>query len=130
MRSTWSVTLNDGRRVATRGGDCRPFGYSPNPGRAFIIMCGRRSVYSKLKSSLNCVSRAQSMPTELLRKHARDIWDAAVAAVRPEPLLEAALSRQPLAGALARARRVIVVGGGKAGAAMAAALEENLADRL
>src|SRR5438874_6129644 len=70
------------------------------------------------------------MLTELLRKHARDIWDAAVAAVRPEPLLEAAVSQQPLTGALSRARRIIVVGGGKAGAAMAAALEKNLADRL
>jgi glycerate 2-kinase len=73
---------------------------------------------------------AQGMSTELLREHARAIWDAAVAAAKPEPLMDAAAKEQPLAGALSRARRIIVVGGGKAGAAMAAALEKNLADRL
>lgn len=70
------------------------------------------------------------MSTELLSEHARAIWDAAVAAVRPEPLMDAAVKEQALAAALARASRVIVVGGGKAGAAMAAALEKNLADQL
>src|SRR5687768_10047815 len=70
------------------------------------------------------------MSTELLREHARAIWDAAVAAVRPAPLMDTAIKEQPLAGALSKARRIIVVGGGKAGAAMAAALEKNLADRL
>jgi hydroxypyruvate reductase/glycerate 2-kinase len=44
-------------------------------------------------------------------------------------LIDAAVRQQPLAGAVARARRIIVVGGGKAGAAMAAALEKNLSDR-
>src|SRR5262245_46658846 len=73
---------------------------------------------------------AGGMSTELLREHARAIWDAAVAAVRPEPLMDAAVRQQPLADALARARRIIVVGGGKAGAAMSAALEKDLADRL
>jgi hydroxypyruvate reductase/glycerate 2-kinase len=68
--------------------------------------------------------------TELLREHARAIWDAAVAAVRPEPLIDAAVKQEPLATALSRAGRILVVGGGKAGAAMAAALEKNLSDRL
>src|SRR5262245_54729797 len=70
------------------------------------------------------------MSTELLREHARTIWDGAVAAVRPEPLIDAAVQEQPLAGALSGARRIIVVGGGKAGAAMASALEQNLAERF
>jgi glycerate 2-kinase len=72
------------------------------------------------------------MSTELLRRHAREIWDAAVAAVRPDLLLSEAFAdpNAPLAQAVAQARRVIVVGGGKAGAAMAAALEQILADRL
>lgn len=70
------------------------------------------------------------MSMELLREHARAIWDAAVAAVRPEPLMDAAVRQDPLAGALSQAARIIVVGGGKAGAAMAAALKKYLADRL
>jgi hydroxypyruvate reductase/glycerate 2-kinase len=72
------------------------------------------------------------MPDEMLRQHARAIWDAAVAAVRPDVLVREAVSspHSPLAQALATARRVIVVGGGKAGAAMTAGLEVGLADRL
>jgi hydroxypyruvate reductase/glycerate 2-kinase len=67
-----------------------------------------------------------------LREHARSIWQAAVDAARPQPLIAAALAdpAAPLREALHLARRVVVVGAGKAGAAMSAAVEEALADRL
>jgi hydroxypyruvate reductase/glycerate 2-kinase len=65
------------------------------------------------------------------RRHARHIWDAAVAAVDPFALVRAALTEEgPLRDTIQSARRVVVVGGGKAGEAMAAAVEEALADRL
>jgi hydroxypyruvate reductase/glycerate 2-kinase len=71
------------------------------------------------------------MHADRLRHHARAIWDAAVAAVRPDELVRNAVTRPgPLVDALAAARHVLVVGGGKAGAAMAAGLEQGLADRL
>jgi glycerate 2-kinase len=63
----------------------------------------------------------------ILRAHARSIWDTAVAAVEPFTLVRQALE---VGGALhtaaARAARVLVVGGGKAGAAMAAGVEAAL----
>jgi glycerate 2-kinase len=67
-----------------------------------------------------------------LRHHARDIWQAAVDAVRAGPLIRSALAepQRPLRGLLDRARRIAVVGAGKAGGAMSAAVEEALADRL
>jgi hydroxypyruvate reductase/glycerate 2-kinase len=75
--------------------------------------------------------------TTPLREQAISIWRAAVDAVRPEGLIRPALTggspADPggeLPAALAAARRVLVVGGGKAGAAMAAAVEDALADRL
>jgi hydroxypyruvate reductase/glycerate 2-kinase len=61
-----------------------------------------------------------------LRDDACSIWHAAVAAVRPEELVP-----RTLAGVqedLRRARRIVVLGAGKAGSAMAAALEASLAD--
>ncbi len=64
---------------------------------------------------------------------ARQIWQAGVDAVRPAPLMERFLadSTHPLLQALAEASgRILVVGGGKAGAAMAATLETGLADLL
>lgn len=64
------------------------------------------------------------------RHHAHAIWDAAVGAVRPGPLIARALSADTLVGSLRAAPRVLVVGGGKAGSGMAAGLEEALADRL
>lgn len=72
------------------------------------------------------------MSNDLLRAHARSIWDAAVAAVRPDELVRRAVTAAgtPLADAVAAARRIIVVGGGKAGAGMVAGLESALADRL
>jgi hydroxypyruvate reductase/glycerate 2-kinase len=67
-----------------------------------------------------------------LRDHARAIWQAAIAAVDPLALVRAALTTPPpaLAEALARADRILVVGGGKAGAAMAAGVEAALANQL
>lgn len=65
-----------------------------------------------------------------LREQARAIWQAGVDAVRPGPLVRHALAEPNLAQTLRSARRILVLGGGKAGAAMAAAVEEALADRL
>lgn len=67
-----------------------------------------------------------------LREHARTIWQAAVAAVDPFELVRGALMNPPqaLAEALAGSGRILVVGGGKAGEAMAAGVEAALADRL
>jgi hydroxypyruvate reductase/glycerate 2-kinase len=71
------------------------------------------------------------MSNDRLRADARAIWDAAVAAVRPEELVQQAVTTHPsLAEAMAAAKRIIVVGGGKAGAGMAVGLEEALGDRL
>ncbi|HEX4589572.1 MAG TPA: glycerate-2-kinase family protein, partial [Gemmataceae bacterium] len=71
------------------------------------------------------------MSNERLRADARAIWDAGVAAVRPDDLVRQAVTKnRPLADALAAAERIIVVGGGKAAAGMAAGFEEALADRL
>ncbi|QEG29355.1 Putative hydroxypyruvate reductase [Gemmata obscuriglobus] len=61
------------------------------------------------------------------REHALEIWRAAVDAVRPQPLVRAAVESDPMIRA---ARRVLVVGAGKAGPGMAAGLEAALADRL
>jgi glycerate 2-kinase len=58
------------------------------------------------------------------RDDALAIWHAGLDAVRPGPLVTAALRDFPDAG------RVIVVGGGKAGAAMAGAAEAALGDRV
>jgi hydroxypyruvate reductase/glycerate 2-kinase len=62
------------------------------------------------------------------RAHARAIWDAAVAAANPEILVREALTDPlpPLREALASAERILVVGAGKAGAAMAAGAEGAL----
>ena len=61
------------------------------------------------------------------REHALSIWKAAVDAVRPEPLVAAAVSAD---AAILAAPRVIVVGAGKAGPGMALGVEAALADRL
>jgi hydroxypyruvate reductase/glycerate 2-kinase len=62
------------------------------------------------------------------REHARAIWQAAVAAVDPYTLVRDFLAQPP--SQLAAAERILVVGGGKAGAAMAAGVEAALVDRL
>jgi glycerate 2-kinase len=71
-------------------------------------------------------------PSPLLREHARTIWQSAVAAVDPFALVHAFLTNPPplLAKALAAPGRILVVGGGKAGAAMAAGVEAALANQL
>jgi glycerate 2-kinase len=71
-----------------------------------------------------------SEPSTRLRDHARAIWQAAVAAVDPFALVRSALGEEPLRSDLANARRILVVGGGKAGASMAAAIEATLPHRL
>ncbi len=70
--------------------------------------------------------------TPSLRDHALSIWHAAVAAARPEDLVPAALADPELGlgAALQSAPRILVVGTGKAGAAMSAAVEDALGDRL
>jgi hydroxypyruvate reductase/glycerate 2-kinase len=71
------------------------------------------------------------MSTERLRADARVIWDAGVAAVKPDELVRRAfVEYEALARSVASAKQIIVVGGGKAAAGMAAGLEEALADRL
>ena len=64
------------------------------------------------------------------RRHARIVWDAAVAAALPVPLVQHALAEPDLHDALRSTPRVLVVGAGKAGAGMAAGLEAALADQL
>lgn len=67
-----------------------------------------------------------------MREHALEIWRSAVEAVRPGPALERlwADPTHPLRLAVERAERIWVVGAGKAGTAMAQAVETLLADRL
>lgn len=65
---------------------------------------------------------------DAMRSHAGAIWQAAVDAARPEPLVRRALA--DLGDVLRAAPRILVLGAGKAGAAMAAAVENALADRL
>jgi hydroxypyruvate reductase/glycerate 2-kinase len=65
-----------------------------------------------------------------LRDQARAIWNAAVAAARPEDLIHTAFENASLKQAIFSARRILVVGAGKAGAAMSAGIEQVLADRL
>jgi glycerate 2-kinase len=61
------------------------------------------------------------------REHALAIWKAAVDAVRPEPLVEAAVRAE---AAILAAPRILVVGAGKAGPGMAVGLEAALGDHL
>jgi hydroxypyruvate reductase/glycerate 2-kinase len=65
-----------------------------------------------------------------MRQDAVQIWQAAVAAARPQELLRDVLGGGPLATALGAARRVVVVGCGKAGAAMAEGVESALPQLL
>jgi hydroxypyruvate reductase/glycerate 2-kinase len=69
-----------------------------------------------------------SEPADSLRLHALAIWKAALDAVQPQDLVRNALSDPALGirDAIHRSRRIIVVGAGKAGSAMAAAVERAL----
>jgi hydroxypyruvate reductase/glycerate 2-kinase len=71
-------------------------------------------------------------PSATLRNDAFSIWQAAVGAVRPDELVTRFLAdpSTPVAPLLAEARRIVVVGAGKAGAAMSAGAEEALAANL
>src|SRR6185312_7151630 len=69
------------------------------------------------------------MTTETFREQARAIWEAGVEAVKPEPLVRQALAEPELAALLKSAPRILVLGGGKAGAAMSAAVEAVLGER-
>lgn len=66
------------------------------------------------------------------REHATAIWQAAVAAADPFSLVRDTLANPPeaLRAALAGSGRIVVVGGGKAGAAMAAGVEAALPEHL
>jgi hydroxypyruvate reductase/glycerate 2-kinase len=68
----------------------------------------------------------------MLRSDALQIWHAAVDAARPHAAIRIALTdpHQPLAQLLAKARRILVVGAGKAGLAMSQAVEESLGSAL
>jgi hydroxypyruvate reductase/glycerate 2-kinase len=70
------------------------------------------------------------MSTATLRSDARAIWDAAVTAADAARCVLIALTTESARQAVQRARRFIVVGGGKAGALMAAGVEQILALRL
>lgn len=72
--------------------------------------------------------KTTSSSPDSLRGQVLAIWQAALEAARPELLIRAALADAafPLAE-LQQARRIVVVGAGKAGAVMSAALEEALA---
>jgi hydroxypyruvate reductase/glycerate 2-kinase len=67
-----------------------------------------------------------------LRVHAAAIWHSAVAAAQPEDLLRHVLADPSFlfVQALRQAPRILVVGAGKAGASMSAALEANLPNCL
>jgi hydroxypyruvate reductase/glycerate 2-kinase len=67
-----------------------------------------------------------------LRSDALAIWQAALDAVRPAELVRAALLNPDvgLFREIENCRRILVVGAGKAGAAMSVAIEELLADSL
>lgn len=64
------------------------------------------------------------------RLHAKTIFIAAIQAVMPMPRVKQALQEPELRAAIEKARRIIVVGGGKAGAGMVEGVESSLADRL
>jgi len=68
--------------------------------------------------------------TSKARHDAELIWRAAVAAVRPGVVVGAGLHEPAIYNSLKNARRIIVVGAGKAGAAMAEATEQEISDLL
>src|SRR5205807_10633042 len=89
--------------------------------------CGTRST-----SAAAARTEREAAVPGTLREHALDVWWAAVAAARADDLVRAALADPagPLGEDLARADRILVVGAGKAGAAMVAGVEQALAGLL
>src|SRR5262249_7887357 len=79
-----------------------------------------------------CLNSPMSESTSVLKKHALAIWQAALEAVRPEKLIRAAIADSTLGldREIERCRRILVVGAGKAGAAMSAAVETTLSNSL
>src|SRR5262249_7329104 len=71
---------------------------------------------------------SHSSPTSPLREDALSIWHSAVDAVRPEKLIPKVIENPSfgIREAVTKAPRIFVVGAGKAGAAMSAALEVAL----
>src|SRR5262245_58089153 len=96
----------------------------------------RRAPVVENKSSVRVGSNRgffQEAPmTVHLRSDALAIWQAAVEAARADELVRQSLTDPtlPLRDAVASAKRIIVVGAGKAGAAMSRGVEAALADRL
>jgi hydroxypyruvate reductase/glycerate 2-kinase len=70
--------------------------------------------------------REEESPHQRLRDHALSIWRAGVAAVAPYGLVREAINRVPLP----ETGRIGIVGAGKAGAAMARAVEDALGPAL
>ncbi|HEY3788183.1 MAG TPA: DUF4147 domain-containing protein [Urbifossiella sp.] len=64
------------------------------------------------------------------RDDALAVWNAAVQAALPEPLVANFFAGDPLVQIVHKAPRILVVGAGKAGPGMALGLEQTLADRL
>lgn len=66
----------------------------------------------------------------MIRDDARAIWQAGVDAARPDELIQQTLTDAslPLRDAIKNAKRILVVGAGKAGASMAFAVENALSD--
>src|SRR5437870_213802 len=92
---------------------------SPKRSRGPRWRCGLLAYYPLVHQKGHSVSNQPSA----LREHARAIWQAGVDAVRPELLLPAALQDEEIRKALTKARRILIMGAGKAGALMSGALE-------
>ncbi len=89
-----------------------------------------RNVVPALRDGTSQAVPSRSAGTTL-RDQALAIWHAAVDAVRPEALLHGVLQRDSAVyAALMSADRILVVGAGKAGASMSAALENALGPLL
>src|SRR5438552_245719 len=72
--------------------------------------------------------KSESRLSLKMRDDARTIWQAAVDAVRPQELVPRALADPGIRESIRQAAGIVVLGAGKAGSAMSAALESALAD--
>ncbi len=121
-------------------GACLPalFGAVRRPAPNTLVRIPREPAPSFSDDGDDLQKRAPGMSgnASALRKDALAIWNAAVAAVRSEKLVREALSVEGsslVVGEehlpLERIGRIVVVGAGKAGAGMAAAVEQVLGER-